>query len=204
MYHTSQVYKELTCSDKGTWETTSAPTKTVNTPVCKSNPCPKMEKENVPSSENIQCEREGKNATVLNGTFLYLSQSTLSILFCLGYFNEEVECTLKSCKAKFSVQQPATTMCQNGLWSSELVCIPTDKTCTEAAIPKVKDGTVDCSGEEKDPVTGDFLGGSLCLVTCNKGYQTTDLVQCRDAGAGAAGMWTQATCGKLSLSKSSF
>ena len=61
-------------------------------------------------------------------------------------------------------------------------------------MPVVANGKVVCNEDDKDEGTDNFLGGSLCTLTCDLGYLSTGTVQCINQGE--EGVWTTPTCGK--------
>jgi len=171
---------DILCSEDGKWVTDSTPPKEIVDPICKSIPCNKLSKDNVGNGKLVECKLGGEAAKVLNDKFM----------------NEGAICTLTECDDSFWVKEPSTTKCENGAWSTELGCTPRDKTCTEAAIPTITNGNVDCDGNDRDATTNDFLGGSTCKVTCDQGHLKDGTVQCvkQEANAGGSGKWTIATC----------
>jgi len=180
LYYISEEYQTLSCTDDGTWQTPESPAP-VTQPVCKAIPCKQLSEVDVASSVDIECKINDNDAKLIDGRM-----------------NEGASCNVMKCLATHFIQFPSTTRCENGNWTNLLTCSPKNATCVVADIPKVLNGDVDCEGNEKDKATGNYLGGSLCELTCQTGYLKTGAVQCISSSPSqgtAKGIWTKdATC----------
>merc|ERR1719369_2027692 len=95
-----------------------------------------------------------------------------------GHMNEEVVCELMQCLDTHFVQLPSKSTCEYGEWTNQLTCSPKNDTCPSANVPEITNGTLQCDENDQDKATGDYLGGSVCPLTCESGYLQTGQVQC--------------------------
>ena len=105
---------------------------------------------------------------------------------------------MKSCKDTHFVLEPSTTVCEGGVWKNKVTCSPKTATCT-STLPTIANGKLVCP-VNTDEASGNYLGGTVCDLTCDAGFLKTGVVQCINSPANAAlGIWSDGTCGNFSF-----
>ena len=110
-----------------------------------------------------------------------------------GLFNEGVTCELNKCLDTHAALQPDSATCSEGSWTNNVRCVPVNETCPYQ--PATTHGSLDCSKAGRDPESQEFLGGSVCSLTCDEGYVTQEDLPQGDTQC-VGGQWENTACGK--------